>query len=269
MNVAVSRPGGWQFLDPTWDTATASYLPQADQARHGLLVLAKPGEPACVVTTDPAVPEKTYATSATQATLSQTGSLTATSTIRTGGGDDLWYRDLLLWRRPDERVDLFGRLLSAVIPRARLTSLQVSGLDDPHVPVIVTQAFEKDGFAQAAGGMLLFPIPYPAQFPYPGFFSDEVGQVSPQYPLMTVPERLQVETRITIPAGMNVQLPQDKDTANAVASFSAHYTLVDGRIHALRVFQTNVLEVPPDEYPLYKRAIDAMLEDASDIVILK
>ena len=266
--VAVPR-GGWQFLDPTWDTATASYLPQADQARHGLLVLGKRGEPGRVVTTDPVVPDKTSVVSETQAIISQTGSLTATSTIRTGGDDDLWYRDLLLWRRPDERENLFGQVLSAVIPRARLTSLQVSGLDDPHVPVIVTQAFEKGGFAQAAGGMLLFPVPYPAQLPYPDYFSDEVGQSSRRYSLMTVPERLQVETWITIPAGMTAQLPQDKDVANAVASFSAHYSLVDGQIHALRVFQTNVLEVSPEDYPLYKQAIDAMLEDAGDMAILR
>jgi len=145
----------------------------------------------------------------------------------------------------------------------------VSGLDDPHVPVIVTQAFEKGGFAQAAGGMLLFPVPYPAQLPYPDYFSDEVGQSSRRYSLMTVPERLQVETWITIPAGMTAQLPQDKDVANAVASFSAHYSLVDGQIHALRVFQTNVLEVSPEDYPLYKQAIDAMLEDAGDMAILR
>jgi len=266
--VGVPYAGGWRFLDPTWDTATASYLPQSDRARHGLLVLGKPGQAGREVRTGPVVPVETYVTSVTRATLSQTGSLAATATIRVGGDDDLWYRDLLVWRRPDERETLFGQALSAVIPRAQLARLQLTGLEDPHAPIVVTQAFEKEGFAQAAGGMLLFAIPYPAQLPYPDFFSDEVGQASRRYPLMTVAERLQVETVMSVPAGATVQLPQDKDIVNAVASFSAYYTFADGQIRALRVFQTNVLEVAASDYPLYKQAVDGMLEDASDMVIL-
>ncbi len=267
--VAVPRGKGWQFLDPTWDIGTASYLPQVDQARHGLLVLGKVDRPGLVVTTDSVVPAQTSVASVTKATVSKAGGLTATATIATGGDDDLWYRDLLRARRPDERENLFGQVLSAVIPRAQITSLSFSGLDDPHTPITVTQAFKKDGFAQKAGGMLLFPVPYPAQLPFPGYFSDEVGQPTRRYPLMTVPERLQVETWVTIPAGMSVQLPQDKDVANAVASFSAHYELSGGVIHAIRIFQTNVAEVSPAAYPLYKQAIDAMLEDAADMVVLK
>jgi len=73
---------------------------------------------------------------------------------------------------------------------------------------------------------------------------------------------------MSVPAGATVQLPQDKDIVNAVASFSAYYTFADGQIRALRVFQTNVLEVAASDYPLYKQAVDGMLEDASDMVIL-
>jgi hypothetical protein len=117
--------------------------------------------------------------------------------------------------------------------------------------------------------MLLFAAPYPAQLPFPSFFSDEVGQTSRKYPLMTVPERMETQTWITIPAGMSAQLPEDKTVKNEIASFSAHYELTGDKILATRVFQVNTDEVPPAKYPLYKEAVDAMLEDANAMIVLK
>jgi len=45
---------------------------------------------------------------------------------------------------------------------------------------------------------------------------------------------------------MNVQLPKEVKVGNTIARFSAHYELSGGKIHAARIFQTNVLEVPPE-----------------------
>jgi transglutaminase-like putative cysteine protease len=266
---AVRQEDGWLFLDPTCDICTASYLPQQDQGKHGLLIVGKEDKPGIIVETDPYVPEKTYVKSETQASISEDGDLTATAKIITGGDNDLWYRSLLLSYRPDERRNLFGQILSAVIPRAQITSLDNSDLDDTYTPVTVTEAFKKEGFAQKAGGMLLFAAPYPAQLPFPSFFSDEVGQTSRKYPLMTVPERMETQTWITIPAGMSAQLPEDKTVKNEIASFSAHYELTGDKILATRVFQVNTDEVPPAKYPLYKEAVDAMLEDANAMIVLK
>jgi len=267
--VAVRRGAGWLFLDPTYDLATSSYLPQDDQGHHGLLVLGDEDRAGVIVATDPFVPEKTYVKSETHATVSPDGDLEATAKIETGGDNDLWYRSILLSYRPDEREDLFGQILSAVIPRAQLTALDYSDLDDTHTPVTVTEGFKKDRFVQKAGGMFLFPAPYPAQLPFPSFYSDAVGQDARTYPLMTVPERVEVRTWITIPAGMTVQLPEDTDVANEVASFSAHYSVTDGEILAVRILQVNTNEVSPEKYPLYKKVIDAMLEDANAMIVAR
>lgn len=266
---AVRQGNDWLFLDPTCDICTASYLPQQDQARHGLLILGKEDQPGAIVTTDPFVPEKTYVRSETQATISEDGDLTATAKISTGGDDDLWYRNVLRSYRPDEREGLFGQILSAIIPRAQITALSYSDLDDPHTPVTVNEEFKKTGFAQKTGGMLLFPAPYPAQLPFPQYYSDEVGQATRKYPLMTVPERVETRTWISIPPGMSVQLPDDADVSNEVASFHAHYEVNEGKILAERIFQVNTSEIQPDEYPFYKEAVDAMLEDAGALIILK
>jgi len=265
--VAVRQGDGWLFLDPTYDLGTSSYLPQDDQAHHGLLVLGDKDQPGLIVTTDPFVPEKTYVKSETHATISPDGDLEATAKIETGGDDDLWYRSILISRRPDERKDLFGQILSAVIPRAQLTALDYSDLDDTHTPVTVTESFSKEGFVQKAGEMFLFPVPYPAQIPFPAIYSDEVGQDSRTYPLMTIPERVETRTWIRIPAGMRVQLPKDAKVANEIASFSAHYSFTDGKIIAVRVLQVNTDEVKPEQYPLYKKVIDAMLEDANAMIV--
>ena len=267
--VAVRQGDGWLFLDPTYDLATSSYLPQNDQAHHGLLVLGDEDQPGLIVTTDPFVPEKTYVKSETHATISPDGDLEATAKIKTGGDDDLWYRSILIDRRPDERKDLFGQILSAVIPRAQLTEFDYSDLDDTHTAVTVTEGFKKDHYVQKAGGMFLFPAPYPAQIPFPSLYSDEVGQDSRTYPLMISPERIETRTWITIPAGMTVQLPEDTEVTNEIASFSAHYSVTEGKILAIRVLQVNTNEVSPEKYSLYKQVIDAMLEDANAMIVAR
>ena len=268
--IAVVRQGDkWLFLDPTYDIGTSSYLPFGDQARHGLLVLGDTDQPGLMLETDPFVPEDTYVESETHATISPEGDLEATAKIETGGDDDLWYRSLFLSYRPKERENLFGQILAAVIPRAELTALDYSDLDDTHVPVTVSQAFKKEGFAQKAGKMFLFPAPYPAQLPFPAFYSDAVGQKARTYPLMTTPERVEVKTWIMLPAGMSVQLPDDTDVTNEVASFSSHYSFDNGEILAARIFQVNTDEIAPEDYPLYKGVIGAMIEDANAMIVAK
>jgi len=267
--VAVRQGSDWLFLDPTFDIGTYSYLPQQDRNHHGLLVLGQEDQSGIIVTTDPYVPEKSYVKSETHATLSAEGNLEAKARIDTGGEEDLWYRGFLLSYRPDERENVFGQILGAVIPRGQLTSLDYSNLDDNHTAVVINETFKKDGFAQKAGGMFLFPAPYPAQIPFPSIYTDQVGQDTRTYPLMTVIERVKTTTSIEVPAKANVQLPQDQDIANEIASFSAHYSFDNGTITATRIFQINDNPVSPEKYPLYKKVIDAMLEDANAMILMK
>ncbi len=267
--VAVRWGADWLFLDPTCDVTTFSYLPQEDRERHCLVVLGNKDKAGLIIKTSQLVPEETYVKSETHATISQDGGLKATAKIETGGDDNLWYRNLLLSYRPDERKNVFGQILSSVIPRAQLTALNYSDLDDNHTPVTITEGFKKEHFVQKAGDMFLFPAPYPAQIPFPALYSDEVGQDTRDYPLMTTPERVEVRTWITIPAGMTVQLPQNTDITNEVASFSAHYSVTDNKIIVVRILQVNTRKVMPDKYSLYKKVIDAMLEDANAMIVAR
>jgi len=73
----------------------------------------------------------------------------------------------------------------------------------------VTERGENKGFAQKAGAMFLFPVPYPAQLPFPDYFSDKVGLEKRTHPLITTPERVEVRTWLKIPEGVRVQLRQD------------------------------------------------------------
>ncbi len=267
--VAVRQDSNWLFLDPTFDIGTSSYLPQQDRSHHCLLVLGQGDQPGLIVTTNPYVPEKSYVSSETQVTLSSEGNLDATAKIKTGGEEDLWTRDFLLSYRPEERENVFGQILSTVIPRAQLTSLKYSDLDNYHIPVTINEGFKKDGFAQKAGGIFLFPAPYPAQIPFPAIYANMVGQDMRSYPLMSVPERIETTTHIEIPAGTSVQLPQDKEVSNEIASFSVHYSFDSGRITATRILQVNTNPISPGKYPLYKKVIDAMLEDANAMIVMK
>lgn len=266
---AVRHGDGWLFLDPTCDLCTVSYLPDYVRGLHGLLVTGTENQPGKQIVTDPLAPEDSFVESEVHATLSPEGDLDATAQIATGGFDSVWYRSLLLSYRPEERRKLFEQLLNYVISGARLLAFEHSDLDDTHVPVRITERFTKEGFAQKAGPLLLFSIPYPAQVPFPGYFADEVGQEERLHPLITQPGRMEVRIWLDIPEGMKVQLPQDVAVENAIASFKAHYTLTDeGEIMVVRAFQVNTDEVSPDDYPLYKQVINALLEDAQAVVVL-
>ena len=133
----------------------------------------------------------------------------------------------------------------------------------------ISEGFKKDGFAQKAGGIFLFPAPYPAQIPFPAVYADMVGQDTRSYPLMSVPERIETTTHIEIPAGMTAQLPQDKEISNDIASFGVHYSFDNAKITATRILQVNTNPISPGKYPLYKKVVDAMLEDANTMIIIK
>ena len=266
---AVRQGDGWLFLDPTCDLCTADYLPDQDRAKHGLLVVGDGDRPGLQVVTDPFRPGDSFVRSHVQAVLSGEGDLKATASISTGGFDSVWYRSILLSYRPGERRKVFEQLLNYTVPGGRLVSFDHSDLEDTHKPVEITEEFEKDGFAQKAGTVMLFSIPYPAQLPFPDYFADEVGQEARIHPLITWPERVEVHVEITVPEGLKVQLPQGVSVENSVGFFQAEYALTEeGGISASRILQINVAEVSPEDYPLYKELINAMIQDSQAMVVL-
>ncbi len=266
---AVRQGDGWLFLDPTCDLCTADYLPDQDRAKHGLLVVGDGDRPGLQVVTDPFRPGDSFVRSHVQAVLSGEGDLKATASISTGGFDSVWYRSILLSYRPGERRKVFEQLLNYTVPGGRLVSFDHSDLEDTHKPVEITEEFEKDGFAQKAGTVMLFSIPYPAQVPFPDYLADQVGQQERIHPLITWPERVEVQVEITVPEGLKVQLPQGVSVENSVGFFQAEYTLTEeGGISASRILQINVAEVSPEDYPLYKELINAMIQDSQAMVVL-
>jgi len=266
---AVRQGDGWLFLDPTCDLCTADYLPDQDRAKHGLLVVGDGDRPGLQVVTDPFRPGDSFVRSHVQAVLSGEGDLKATASISTGGFDSVWYRSILLSYRPGERRKVFEQLLNYTVPGGRLVSFDHSDLEDTHKPVEITEEFEKDGFAQKAGTVMLFSIPYPAQLPFPDYFADEVGQEARIHPLITWPERVEVHVEITVPEGLKVQLPQGVSVENSVGFFQAEYALAEeGGISASRILQINVAEISPEDYPLYKELINAMIQDSQAMVVL-
>ena len=266
---AVRQGDGWLFLDPTCDLCTADYLPDQDRAKHGLLVVGDGDRPGLQVVTDPFRPGDSFVRSHVQAVLSGEGDLKATASISTGGFDSVWYRSILLSYRPGERRKVFEQLLNYTVPGGRLVSFDHSDLEDTHKPVEITEEFKKDGFAQKAGTVMLFSIPYPAQLPFPDYFADEVGQEARIHPLITWPERVEVHVEITVPEGLKVQLPQGVSVENSVGFFQAEYALTEeGGISASRILQINVAEVSPEDYPLYKELINAMIQDSQAMVVL-
>ena len=68
---------------------------------------------------------------------------------------------------------------------------------------------------------------------------------------------------------MTDQLPQDNGIANEIASFSVHYSFDNGTITATRILQVNTNPISQEKYPLYKKVIDAMLEDANAMILMK
>jgi len=266
---AVRQGDGWLFLDPTCDLCTADYLPDPDRAKHGLLVVGDGDRPGLQVVTDPFHPGDNFVESRVQAVLSAGGDLKATASISTGGFDSVWYRSILLSYRPGERRKVFEQLLNYTVPGGRLVSFDHSDLEDTHKPVEITEEFEKDGFAQKAGTVMLLPIPYPAQVPFPDYLADQVGQQERIHPLITWPERIEVHVQIAVPEGLKVQLPQGVSVENSVGFFQAEYALTEeGGISACRILQINVAEVSPEDYPLYKELINAMIQDSQAMVVL-
>ena len=266
---AVRLNDKWMFLDPTCDICTTSYLPYSDRNRHVMIVLGKKSEPDMITTTYPFNPNETHVKSDVQAVLAPDGTLTATATVATGGEYDLGYRDLLLNYRPTDREKLFGQVLNMSVPGAQLTAFTYSDLTDTHTPVTLTEKFSKSGFAQAAAGMLLFAAPYPAQIPYPSYFSRAIGQEKRTYPLMNLPKLVEEHVTIAIPAKMSVQLPNDVHVTNAIGNFTAHYACATGKITVTRTLRVIKNEILPAEYPLFKAVIKAMLADANAMIVLK
>ncbi len=155
------------------------------------------------------------------------------------------------------------------VPGAQLTAFTYSDLADTHTPVTLTEKFSKSGFAQTAAGMLLFAAPYPAQIPYPSYFSQAIGQEKRTYPLMNLPKLVEERVTIAIPAKVSVQLPADVHVTNTVGSFTANYAYAAGKITVTRTLRVVKGEIFPSEYPLFKAVIKAMLTDANVMIVLK
>ena len=264
---AVRLNGKWMFLDPTCDICTTSYLPYSDRNRHVMIILGKKDRPGLITTTDPFDPMATYENSDVHAALSSAGDLHATAVVFTGGDDSLEYRDLLLSYRPNEREKLLGQVLNMAIPGAVLASLSYSDLNDTHIPVRLTMKFTKSGFAQSAAGMLLFPTPCP--IPFSAYFSSMIGQKTRTYPIMNIPKVAQEQVSLTVPGGMNVQLPSDIHVTNTVGSFTSHYVFTDGKITVTRMFKLVPYEIQPSEYPLFKEVVQALIKDLNAMIVLK
>jgi transglutaminase-like putative cysteine protease len=265
--VAVPRPDGYLFMDPTSTTTPFGDLPWSDQGAN-VLVVKEDGR-GDLVQTPLLPPERNRRHRLVVASIDPEGKLTGTYVI------DAWGQrrsslSAFLESKPSERADDLASMMGWLTPGAILNAHEVTPPAGPGDPLRITIRFEVPRFVSRVGGMELV-APYLIRFP--GL--TEIGAYSGRrYPVFF--DYLFTETsevRLRLPAGKALKkLPSDRDATGAGLSAQTRHEIIrDGLYQTLVIRRTATVtrrEIPVAEYPALREFLSGLAQEEAKAVSL-
>jgi hypothetical protein len=153
--VAVHVGDSTFFVDPTAEK-TADYMPANEQDR-AVLICDKKGEDLAWTPTEPS--SKNLYQIEAKSTLDDKGKYQSDVTISARGLPDLALRNFLQSMPPEERVNVFKRILQDISPTVILDTISFTPFMDLSQPVQIRLSFTATNYSIPAGKYTLFQMP--------------------------------------------------------------------------------------------------------------
>ncbi|MHB2016045.1 MAG: DUF3857 domain-containing protein, partial [Candidatus Xenobia bacterium] len=250
-------PGQYTLMDPT-DENTRDLLPYYDSNRSYLV--CKPGGEGLRVSGVPS-PGDHMVVIKTSGTLDASGRLSATSDISFGGVNDDAYRNGLARRRPDQRKQLFEKILKQAVPGLKLTSFTLTpeNVLDTSMPLSAQLKFTARGLTANGNDKSVVSLPWIGGDMGMSHYILEgaVGLATRKYPLdADVPCGVREEMSLKLSGfGAPLSVPQCPSVNVPGVLCDEHVALANSTLKCSREFVLKQAEFTPQQYLDLKRAL--------------
>ena len=268
--VAIKKPGGWEYVDPTAKNNNA-LLPGNEAEQHTLVATLK-GEP---LTKIPAAdPSVNLGHAIAETTINADGSMTSKVKLETKGVFDLVVRSVGAMMSKDQQKEMLETLLHHSLPDAELVSFEMTSALALFTPMEVTLELKVPNAAPKAGDYrLLRSLVTSGSL---GLVENVLPQVLGAQPTrkygldaQVTFEYDQTET-IKLPADTKVvALPNAAQSSNKVSAVTSSCTKQDANtISCKRTFQLKSRHIAPDQYKTLRTTLASMALIGHQPVIL-
>lgn len=270
VTAALNDQGEYVLMDPT-DENTKDIFPAYLQNMS--YIVARPeGE---TLLTSPIIPANQNLTRLhTHATLNQTGTLTAQTTIQFQGVNDTIYRAHFSKLKPEERRRFFEGHLRRTAPAAQLESLTFSPteLRDTTQPLTVQLDYRADDLLAGTQTHRMLQLPQlGASIGYANFLLGNTGLTQRRFPLYTritagIEETLHLELDPTLGTP---QLPDTNPTTSTNLLWNHQYIMEDNTLFITNNLQLNTVQFSPAEYQQLRQDLEEIEYESSKQIILQ
>ena len=246
--VAVHDGDSTFYVDPTVEK-TADYLAASEQDR-AVLVCNDAGEDLTWTPIEPS--EKNLYQIRAQSRLDEHGTFHSDVTISTRGLPDLALRSYLQSLPPEERTNLFKRLVQSISPAATLDTVQFTEFMDFSTPVEIRMAFSARNYSVPAGKYTLFQLP--GQSGTLDFLTSSLLSgselTSRRFDLrLTSTFAVRSEETVSYPKGLKIRsLPEKVDLNYGDFRMARDFESKGHSIKVRRVLDFSTLDIPLERY---------------------
>lgn len=258
--------GSWGAIDVTSDLAKTGFL-NVYKGSKMLLV----GDKCEIIDLKPYenIANDTYGS--ITGVLDKNGTLNADIKVSGSGIYDTYLRTMLLPLRTERLSMFYDRLGESFYAGTKVKKFSNSSPDNYSEDMNISITSESSEFAIKQGDFFLLNItPPPLSFvgiPY------DTSAATREYPyVLGSPKKLKYTFEVTIPKGYEpIYLPQENifKEGNFLLSVTCKYDLKQNKILFSREMLTQDQSIPPESYPLLKKAVDTVSSPSSKLILLR
>ena len=255
------------WLDSTSGVLPFQMLMQPTRDKQALLI-SQDGE-SRLVRTPVDLPFQATDQTHVNASLNETGKLTAQISATMRGDREVGFRFALRQMPANHWKDLFGNMLQrAGMKGADISNLQVSDPSDADNPLRVSLDASAGNFFDwsARESKIKMPFMQMSLGGEPGLDEDE--KTPEKVIKLGAPSDTQVEVRLKVPEKFTVHAPIGVDLRRDYAEYHSSYKIEGGQLTCIRDLKVMVRELPYErvqDYAAFQRAVAA--DQAQDIVL--
>ncbi len=253
-------PNQYKLYDPTWCPFSSEVWSSAEKPQN--YVIGSPrGEQ--LMETPPVPASENFVHLASDAVISDTGDLTGTMVI-TGGA---YSETNLRWTVVNSPADMvrgtFEQWLSAISPRAELTSYQTTDPVNVNLPFKITLAYRVPCYAMVYGNTMLLTPPAARNILSNRRLTDFIGAVAGKgrtYDIfLRAPREFTFEETTHLPKGFRLkEAPKAKSVEGPAADWSAALSARGDALVLKERLAVKEKIIPAAQYANLKDAVDAM-----------
>ena len=255
-----------------WLDSTSGVLPfrmLMEPTRDKQALLISPGGKSSLVRTPADLPFQAFDQTTVNASLSETGKLTAQTSSTMRGDLEVGFRFALRQMPQNHWKDLFANILQrAGMKGAEITNLQVSDPSDTDNPLRITMDASASNFFDWSARESKIKLPF-MQMSLGGQPGLEEEENTPERIIkLGAPTNTQVEVRLKVPDKFTVHAPIGVDLRRDYADYHSNYKVESDQLTSVRELKTLVPQLPYErlgDYEAFQRALAS--DQAQEIVL--